>query len=241
MLICAHVQSHLLFVHEFLVQPAGFSAPQNCRGKVGLGVARFENRRGQPRLIHAWQLHVVLNHGAALGRDRRRFCRNFWHVFAPFEGTKIFFNQLFGVLRLEIPDDGQACVIGGVVQLKEVPYIFELCGLDVLVRTDNVAVIRMTLGIKQVHQPFFDGPVRLVLHALTALIADNVLLVGKIGLIQLVRQVAHAVGFEPKRKLQLVRRQRLEIIRAVKIRGAVDVRSARRFQIVEVRTARHVP
>ncbi len=90
-------------------------------------------------------------------------------------------------------------------------------------------------------QPLFHDAVRSVFDALTPLVAHHVLLVRKVGLVQFVRQITHAVGLQPKRQFQLVRRQRFEIIRAVEIRRAVDVRSARRFQEMNMRAARHVP
>src|SRR6267154_3301674 len=94
---------------------------------------------------------------------------------------------------------------------------------------------------KLMEQPFFHYAVRSVFHALPPLVAYHVLLIRKICLVQFVRQITHAVGLQPQRQFQLIRRQRLEIICAIKIRGAVDIRSARSFQIMKVRAAGNVP
>ena len=59
-------------------------------------------------------------------------------------------------------------------------------------------------------------------------------------LIEHVEQVAHAIGLEPQPELELVRRQRLEVVRAIEVGRAVEVRAARRFEQLEVRVARHV-
>ena len=69
--------------------------------------------------------------------------------------------------------------------------------MNVLVRTHDVGVVGMALGIEQVEDSFFDDSVGRVLHVLAPLVANNVLLIGKIGLVQLVWEVTHAVGFEP--------------------------------------------
>ncbi len=91
-----------------------------------------------------------------------------------------------------------------------------------------------------VKKAFFDDAVRSVFQALPPLVAHHVLLVRKIRLAELIGKIAHAVGLQPQRQLQLIRRKCFEIIRAVKIRRSVDVRCAGRFQIAIVRAARHV-
>ena len=89
------------------------------------------------------------------------------------------------------------------------------------------------------HRLFHDA-VRTVLNALAALVAHHVLLVGQAGLIQLVGQIAHAIGFQPQRKFQLIRGNRLKIIGAVKIGGAVQVGGPGSFQESNMSVSRNV-
>src|SRR2546425_648642 len=68
----------------------------------------------------------------------------------------------------------------------------------------------MALRIERVIHRFFDDAVRLILDALPALVADDILLIGKTRLIDHIEQVSHAIRFQPETKLELVRRQGLE-------------------------------
>ena len=65
----------------------------------------------------------------------------------------------------------------------------------------------------------------------------DVLLVRQLGLIDLLEQVAHAIGLEPQRQLELVRRHRLEVVGAIEIRRAVDAGRAGAGEQPEVRVA----
>ena len=62
----------------------------------------------------------------------------------------------------------------------------------------------------------------------------------ELRLIDCVEQIAHAIGLEPERELELVRRHRLEVVRAIEVGRAVDVAAAGAFDGLEVRVARHV-
>ena len=52
-------------------------------------------------------------------------------------------------------------------------------------------------------------------------------------MVKAVEQVTHAIAFQPQRQLNLVRRQSFEVVRAIKIRGAIDVARARGLEITE--------
>ena len=157
-----------------------------------------------------------------------------------FSGPKYFSTSFLACGWIEIADDREAGVIRRVVELEEIAHVLEFRRLDVGVRPHHVRVIGMALGEQFVEHAFLDDAVRAVLDALAALVAHHVLLVGQAGLIQLVGQIAHAVRFEPQSEFQLVRRNRLEIIGAVKIGGAVDVGGPRRFQVPEMIVAGNV-
>ncbi len=56
-----------------------------------------------------------------------------------------------------------------------------------------------------------------------------------------VEQEAHAIALEPQRELELVRRHRLEVVRAIEIGRAVHRRGARALEELEVRVLGDVP
>src|SRR5256884_6014946 len=61
-------------------------------------------------------------------------------------------STLFPYTTLFRSHNSKAGIVGGVVQPEEIPHIFQLCGLDVLMRTHDVAVIRVALGIEQMER-----------------------------------------------------------------------------------------
>ena len=100
LLIHSYVLGDLVFIHKFFVQPAGPSTSQNRCREIRFGVARFENRRGQPGHVHARKLHVVLDHGAPLGRDCWRVRFDLGNVLPALQWPKIFFHEspgFFGI------------------------------------------------------------------------------------------------------------------------------------------------
>ena len=88
----------------------------------------------------------------------------------------------------------------------------------------------MAWGIERMKQGFFNQSIGLVLGALPALVAHHILLIRQLGLIELLKQRTHAIAFYPQGQFQLIGRQRLEIVGAIKICGAVDLRRARTLE-----------
>ena len=197
LLIHCHVLRDLLFIHKFFVQPAGFSSAKNGGRKIRFGVARLEDRRGQPSHVNAWKLDVIVNHHVTLRCNRRSVGFDLRHVLAALQWPKILVHQLARLLRIEVPNNRQARVVRGVIELEKIPHVLQLRGLNIEVRTDDFAIVRMLFRKELMEQPFLHHAVGSVLHALPALIADHVLLIRKIGLVQFVRQIAHAVGLQP--------------------------------------------
>ena len=68
-------------------------------------------------------------------------------------------------------------------------------------RSDHVAVVWVLLRKYLVKHSFFHHAVWSVFHALPPFVAHYILLIRKIRLVQFVRQIAHAVGLQPKRQL----------------------------------------
>ncbi len=173
--------------------------------------------------------------------DRRRLHVEFRHGRTAAQRSEVLRDEPLHLGRLEITDDREARVVRRIEGPEELLHVIELHGLDVLVRADDVRVVGVTLREQQVEQLFLHDAVGLVLDGLAALVAHDVLLVRQGALVEHVQQVAHAVRFEPKRELELVGRQGLEIIRAVEVGRAVDVAGAGALEQLEVRIARYVP
>ena len=119
------------------------------------------------------------------------------NVLPALQWPKIFFHESPGFFGIEISDDRQARVVWRVIQLEKIPHVFEFGGLDVGMRSDHIAVIRMFFRKNLVKHRLFHHPVRRVFHALPPLVAHHILLVRKIGLVQFVRQITHAIGLQP--------------------------------------------
>ncbi len=128
-------------------------------------------------------------------------------------------------------------LFGCVVLPEKLPHVIELRGLDVGVRSDDVAVVRMPLRKQRLEHRFLDDAVRPVLAALTPLVPHDVLLVRQLRLIDRLEQVSHAIGLEPERQLELIRRHRLEVVGAIEAGRAVDARGAAAGEQLEVRVA----
>ena len=138
-----------------------------------------------------------MNHCVTLRSNRRRVSLDLGHAFAPFQRRKIFFHQFARSLGMEIANDRQARIVRRVIELEKISHVLELRRLNIEVRTNHFTVIRMLFRKELVKQPLFHYAVRSVLNTLPPLIADYVLLVREVRLVQLVRQITHAVGLQP--------------------------------------------
>ncbi|EGF30136.1 hypothetical protein IMCC9480_2095 [Oxalobacteraceae bacterium IMCC9480] len=113
-------------------------------------------------------------------------------------------------------------------------------GLDIGMRADDAGVVRMRFREQLVEQGFFDDAVGRVLDALAALVTDHVNLVGQCRLVEHVEQITHAVGMDPQRQFELVRRHGVEVVGAIEIGTAIGVGRAGTFEQFVGRAARHV-
>src|ERR1051325_3409593 len=116
------------------------------------------------------------------------------------------------LLAIRISDDGDRSIVRHVIPPKKIPDVFQPCSLYIRVRADNVRVVGMLWWKELVIQTLVADPIRSVLVALAPLIANPILLVSRFGLVQLVQQVPHAVRFQPKRQIELVRRYGLVVV-----------------------------
>ena len=187
-----------------LVQPARFAAAENRRGDIRVGVAGLENGRRNPGHVHARQLDPIADGLPPFSSDRRRLHRNRRHVRSPFERTEVLLNQPPRRSGIDVADDRQARVVGGVVLFEELLHVVEPRRLDVRVRPDHGGVVRVLRRKQLMEHRLFDDTVGLVFHALAPFVADDILLIRECRAIHLVEQVTHAVGLDPQGELELI-------------------------------------
>ena len=240
LLIRVDVLRDLLLVHQLLIQPARAAAAENLRGDIRLGIARLEDVRRQPRHVDARQLDAIGDDLPPFHRDLRCLHVDRRHRGAALQRTEILLDELLRLRGIEVADDGDARVVRRVVAPEELARIGQTRRLNVRMRSDDGGVVGMRLRIEQVDQLLFRVSVRTVLHRLAPLVADHILLVGELLRIDRVEEIPHAIRFDPERQLEPVGGNRLEVVRPVVVRRAVDVGRARRFEHLEVRVLRRV-
>ena len=239
-LLCRNVLRNLPLVHELLVQTARSAAPENRGGDLGIGVAWRKRRRRQPRHVDTRQLHACGHRQPALRCNLRRRRRRSRHGRTTLQGREVLLHERLRLCRIDVSDDGEAGIVRRVVLAEELLHVLQLRGLDVLVRTDDVAVVGMALRVERLDQPLVGQTIRPVLDALPAFVADHVLLVGERRLVDFIEQVAHAIGLEPQRQLKLIGGHGLEVVGAVVIGGPVQIARSGGLEQPDVRVGRHV-
>src|SRR5689334_17834890 len=95
-------------------------------------------------------------------------------------------------------------------------------------------------GKEPVKQLLLDHSVGNVLDTLTPLVSNDILLSRKILLIELVDQVSHPIGLEIKAERELIGRESLEVVRTIKVGGAVVLARTSPFQQFEMLVRFHI-
>ena len=80
-----------------------------------------------------------------------------------FDILEVLFDQLSGCRLVDVANDGDARIRRRVVLLEKALHVTQLRGLDVGVRSDDVAVIRMTLRKQLMEHHLVNDAVRLAL------------------------------------------------------------------------------
>src|SRR5262245_4735034 len=97
----------------------------------------------------------------------------------------------------------------------------------------------MSFWIHSSGEDLADASIRLVVVTLASLVLHDIALCVELCEIQGVEQEAHAVGFQPKRGLQIVRRNVLEIVGSI-IGGGTVVITAHTFRQFVMQTVRNM-
>ena len=81
----------------------------------------------------------------------------------------------------------------------------------------------MALRKQRLNERLSRKSVRLVLDTLTTFVPDDILLIRKSRLIDLLEQISHAIGLEPQRQIQLIRWHGFEIVGPIEVSRPVEI------------------
>ncbi len=218
------VLGEALVAHEPAVEPAALATGEQLRGEVERVEARVaEHRRAEPD-VHPRQRHAVLDGLPDLGADdrRQRHVGQRRDVRVGRDRAEVLLGERAHGRPVAVARDAQDRVVGGVVGGEERLDVVQRGGVEVLHRADRRVVVRVLLGEQVAEDLLVPRPVRPVVVAPALLVLHDLALVVEVLLAERLEQRPHPVRLEPDRELQLVRRQRLEVVRAVEPRRAVE-------------------
>ena len=139
--------------------------------------------------------------------------------------AQILGHQILGLRHVEIADDRQRGVLRDVVGAVEVAHVLDRRGLEVAHAADGRVLVRMRRE-RLVVDDLVEAAERLVVHPHPALFLHDLTLVRERLLVD--PQRGHAVGFQPQRQRQVLRRHRFPEHRDVVFRVGVGLTADRR-------------
>ena len=223
------------------MQPAGVAEPEHRAAHARRVVARAAERRRAEREEDARQHDVVAHHLAQrrteYGRQRER--RELGLTAAARDRPEVLLDERARLRGIEVAGDGEHGVVGRVPRREELGHVVERRGVEVLHRADERVVEGMVRRVAERGELLPPRAVGLVVHRPAALVLHHVALRVELLLRHRGEEAPHAVGLEPERELELVRRQRLEVVRAVEPGRAVE-RPAGALHELEVLVRRDV-
>ena len=220
----ADVLRDLPVVDEVVIEAARLAGAQNADQDPYR--ASLERPRPDVPDVDPGELHRIVHDLADFFRMRLGR-RGHFRLRRPTRNRpEVLLDQQLHPGRIEVADDGHRRIVGRVVGAEEVLHVLERGLLQVLVRADHVAEVRVRLGIEQLAEPLLRPAVGDVLDALPLLVADDIPLRVQLLLIDGVEEEAHAIALEPQRKLQPIGGHCLEVVGAIPLGGAVQVRRA---------------
>ena len=157
--------------------------------------------------------------------------RNDWRAWR--DVAEILLDARLHVIRSDITGNHEHGIRRPVVRPKPVLHILERRGVEVVHRPDDRPRIRVSFRERVLGDRDPRLPVRLVL-TLTFLVLHDTALFVEAGRVDGAKEVTHAVGLEPENAVERGDRHVLEIIRAVLVGRAVEVRGAERLDGLEV-------
>ncbi len=187
--------------------------------------------------VDARELHLVIDRIARFFPGRHLRGRYLLSARPARDISEVALGQLDPPLGLEVTDQHQYRVVRRVVGPEEPPHILQARRVEVLHETDRRVAIRVALREGQPQHRLHGQPIGPVLIRLPALVLHDVTLVVQLLLGDRRLEIAHPIRFQPEPKLELVGRQRLEVVRPIEPGAAVQ-RAAGILHVPEVRVVR---
>ena len=125
-------------------------------------------------------------------------------------------------LGVDVAREGQRRVSRMVETLEERAHVVERRRAEIVGAADGEPVIRVLRREEGAHRGHGRHAVRPVLVVLAPLVQHDLALVDELRLGQRRQQVPHAVRFHPERELEAVGRHHFPVVRAVRVRRAVE-------------------
>ena len=207
------------------VQPRASPVAENGRQHIRRAVSLGERGRRGPSEIEARKLHAVAGSDVHRARQRRIHAGGAVDVRPGGDVAEVALGERQRLIRVEVADYGEAGVVGRIEALEERLDVFQRGVVQVFRRSDGRPVVRVRRrehgGLHQ-HRRHAVGTVLVVL---AALVLHNVALDVQLALRQHFQQMPHAVGFQPEREFEVVGRDVLPVVGAVRRGGSVEVRA----------------
>ena len=217
------VLGDLLVADEPPVEPAALATRQDLPGEVERIEPRVAEDRGPVAHVDARQRDLVVDRLATFTTERRRERQvaERRDVRAGRDGPEVALGRRPDVRGLDIADHRQDGVVRRVVGPEEGAHVLDRRGVEVVHRADGRVMVRMLRREEVGLELLLERAVRAVVVRPALLVLDDLALVVEVLLAQGVEQGRHPVGLEPEGQFELVRRQRLEVVRAVEPGRAV--------------------
>ena len=230
---CIRVCRNLVVVDEPLVEPRRLPCAEHIAYEVqviGVGVPVFRN---VPDLVNSCLRHAILHLLPVRPGHLRDPCFLVCHRRPRGNVPEILFRFLFRGFRVNVSGQNEDDIGRPVIRLE--PFLHVLHGRRIQIGhlPDCRPRIRMSRRISVLRDQLAGDAVRLV-FSLALLVLYHAALQIKRFLIQRAQEVPHAVGFHPERQVQRRSGHILEVIRAVRIRRAVQIRGADSFHRINV-------
>ena len=117
--------------------------------------------------------------------------------------AEVFLDPSLGLGMLEIPGNGERCVVGRVIRAEEILHVIQRRRLEIFMDPNDAVVVRMALGIEVLVEVEPHRSIRLAL-ALTPFVAHHHHLVVELLLRHGRQEPAHAIRIHEESALQLV-------------------------------------
>ncbi len=167
-------------------------------------------------------MNVVFQRDVAVFFQQRGLLGQVFDFRAGRNRAEILDHPFQGLRLVNIAADGQDGVVRAIPAQEKALQVFQVSPVEVFDPADHRPGVGMAVRVGRRHHGFQGAAVGLVVHALAALVLDGFTLDFEFLLRDRVQEHAHAVGFKPQDRFQLVGRNGLVVIGAVRVGGAVQ-------------------